>query len=163
MRLLTILPTVMLLAACSGYDGNAQDRSSGSSDDVTVMKDETVTAAPSAAANTLPFDMPIMDGARYISGSPKFSKPSKRRGGEAIATIAVKGTPLDVVEYYTKELSERGFAPTQGANNSESGARVAGINAAGEKFSITVMSGGSKSQAGESTAALIATKPKLNE
>ena len=104
-----------------------------------------------------------MPGARYISGSPKFSKPSKRRGGDAIATIAVKGTPKDIVGYYQNILAERGFTLEIGKYNDDSTATVHGTNAKGEKFAVSAMRGGSNSKPGESSAALVATKPKQSE
>lgn len=158
MKTYLILPILALVSACSG-------ESTGE-----VADAPTKVAAPSSSVATpavleaikpkLPFDMPIMDGARYISGSPVFSKPRKKRGGEAIATIAAKGTPLDIVEYYEKALTERGFTPELGRYNDGSTATVYGINDKGERFSITAMRGGSKAKHGESTAALVATLPK---
>ena len=155
-----ILPAIMLLAGCGGESGNSGEAGSTGPDASTSSS----TAAPSASDDTsnakLPFDMPIMPGARYISGSPEFSRPTKRRGGEAGATIAVKGSPLDIVNYYEKALTDNGFTPELGMHNDESIATVEGVRANGEKFSVTSMRGGSKAKAGESQTALIATKPK---
>ena len=149
-----MLPAIMLLAGCGGENDTEAANAP-------AAQPETIAPATAAASNAkLPFDMPTMPGARYVSGSPVFSKPSKRRGGEAIATIAAKGTPLDVVKYYEKALADNGFTPELGRHNSESTASVSGVRENGEKFSVTSMRGGSKAKAGESQTALIATKPK---
>ncbi len=153
-----MMPFLLLLAACGSGETNA--------DEADTAVAESKAAAPTALATVeasnakLPFDMPIMPGARYISGSLEFSRPTKRRGGEAGATIAAKGTPLDVVKYYEKALADNGFTPELGRHNSESTASVSGVRENGEKFSVTSMRGGSKAKAGESQTALIATKPK---
>ena len=154
-----ILPSLLLLSACGGGDNDGGDTAAPS-----VAPDSTSSTMPAAVTvHKLPWDIPIMPGARYISGSPKFSKPSKRRGGDAIATIAVKGTPKDIVSYYEKTLAERGFTLEVGKYNDDSTATVHGTNAKGEKFAVSAMRGGSNSKPGESSAALVATKPKQSE
>jgi len=151
MRGIVIVSVAFLLASCSGGEGG----------DDTVQMDSGEAApsgssAPAEISAKLPFDMPIMPGARYLSGGDFVSL---KRGQEAIATIIAKGTPLDVVKYYEKALVENGFKPTPGYNNSDSTANVSGIRGDGEKFSVTSMSGGSKAGPGESQTAIIATKP----
>lgn len=158
MKTYLILPILALISACSGE--SAGEVADASTEPTATSSSVATPAVLKATKHKLPFDMPIMEGARYISGSLKFSKPRKKRGGEAIATIAAKGTPLDIVEYYEKALAERGFTPELGRHNDGSSATVYGINDKGERFSITAMRGGSKAKQGESTAALIATLPK---
>ena len=152
-----MLPCLILLVACGGEKDNAVE----AKPTVAVEKIVVPVATPVAEASNakLPFDMPIMPGARYVSGSLKFSRPTKKRGGEAIATIAAKGTPLDVVKYYEKALTDNGFTPKLGKHNSVSNASLSGVRENGEKFSITSMRGGSKAKAGESQTGIIATKP----
>ena len=141
--------------------GDEKENTVEANSTVTIEKIAVPAATPAAEASNakLPFDMPIMPGARYVSGSLKFSRPTKKRGGEAIATIAAKGTPLDVVKYYEKALAKNGFTPKLGKHNSESTASVSGLRENGEKLSITSMRGGSKAKAGESQTGIIATKP----
>lgn len=157
MKSLMMLPCIILLVAC----GDGKDNTGKANSTIAVQETAVPAAMPASGASNakLPFDMPIMPGARYVSGSLKFSRPTKKRGGEAIATIAAKGTPLDVVKYYEKALADNGFTPKLGKHNSESTASVSGVRENGEKFSITSMRGGSKAKAGESQTAIIATKP----
>ncbi len=157
MKSLIMLPCLILLVACGDEKENTVEANST----VAIEKTAVPAATPAAEASNakLPFDMPIMPGARYVSGSLKFSRPTKKRGGEAIATIAAKGTPLDVVKYYEKALAKNGFTPKLGKHNSESTASVSGLRENGEKLSITSMRGGSKAKAGESQTGIIATKP----
>ncbi|WP_339827786.1 hypothetical protein [uncultured Parasphingorhabdus sp.] len=159
MKKYLIIPALVLISACSG--GESSDSSSQAVETDTMPSSGSAAAVPEAAIAQprLAFDIPIMDGARYISGSPEFSKPSKRHGGEAIATIAYKGTPLDIVNFYERALAEDGFTPTLGQHNDEAIATVTGVRENGEKIMISTSRGGSKARDGESTAAIIATKP----
>ncbi|MBL4768456.1 MAG: hypothetical protein JKY94_12230 [Rhodobacteraceae bacterium] len=158
MKTYLILLSLALISACDG--GSTGEVADAPTEAAATSSSVATPAVLEAIKPKLPFDMPIMDGARYISGSPVFSKPSKRRGGEAIATIAVKGTPLDIVEYYEKALAERGFTPELGRHNDGAIASVHGINDKRERFSVSAIRGGSKARQGESTAALVATLPK---
>lgn len=151
-----MLGALVMLPSCGEVDSEQASLADTRPADV-LPANSTALAAPTA---TLPFDIPIMAGARYISGSPEFSRPTKRRGGEAIATITYKGTALDIVKFYEKALADKGFSPELGTNNDERMARVWGENARGEKFSVYASRGGSNAEAGESTAALVATQPK---
>ncbi|MEB8432660.1 hypothetical protein OO007_10520 [Cocleimonas sp. KMM 6892] len=160
---LMILPCFMLLVACGGEkESAAEDKPNAVVEKATAPVKPTkpdVAVTPKINNAKLPFDLPIMPDARYISGSLKFSRPTKKRGGEAIATIAAKGTPLDVVKYYEKALADIGFTAELGKHNSGSVAKVSGVSKTGEKFLITSMRGGSKTQEGESQTSIIATKP----
>ena len=163
MKSLMILACLFLLTACGGEKEKTAETKPAETKPTLVKEKVEAPAkavtAPEVSNAKLPFDLPIMPGARYISGSLKFSRPTKKRGGEAIATIAVQGTPLDVVKYYEKALMDIGFTPSLGKHNSESTATVSGVRENGEKFLISSIRGGSKSKAGESTTAVIATKP----
>ncbi len=157
MKLLMILPCLLFLVACgSGEDTAIKEKPTVAEKKIVAP---VVKATPEVSNAKLPFDLPIMPGARYISGSLKFSRPTKKRGGEAIATIAAKGTPIEVVTYYEKTLADIGFTPKVGKHNSESTAKVIGEHENGQKLSITSMRGGSKAKAGESQTSIIATKP----
>ncbi len=169
MRKLILLLTVLFFSGCGGetVSDNSQSRGEPASSTAPISEPVTpkvplVAETPPASNAKLPFDMPIMPGARYKSGMD-FSKPTKRRGPEAIATIIAKGTTLQVVEFYKKALSENGFTPTLGKHNDESTATVRGVRENGETFSVTSMRGGSKAGSGECQTAIIATKPKPEE
>lgn len=168
MRKLTLLSIVLLISGCGGDQvDNASLLVDESTPPAAANSDPTNAVAPTAETSPaitakLPFDMPIMPGARYLSGMD-FSKPTKRRGPEAIATIIANGTTLEVVEFYEKAMTENGFAPTVGKNNDLSTAKVWGERENGEMFSVTCMRGGSKTKEGECQTAIIATKPKPEE
>lgn len=166
MRSLTLFSIILLLAGCGGDQASNDSLSADETTNSAASSSDTGSAASTSAAKTppavaakLPFDMPIMPGARYLSGMD-FSKPSKRRGPEAIATIIAKGTTAEVVEYYEQALAENGFTPTVGKNNDASTAKVWGERENGETFSVTSMRGGSKAGEGECQTTIIATKPK---
>ena len=163
MKSLILLTCLFLLTACVGEkEKTAQTKPVEAKPAVIEQKVETpvkVVPTPEVSTAKLPFGLPIMPGARYISGSLKFSRPTKKRGGEAIATIAVQGTALDIVKYYEKALMDIGFTPSLWKHNSESVAKVTGESANGEKFLISTSRGGSKAKTGESTASIVATKP----
>lgn len=169
MRTLIALSTIFLIAGCGGDQVAdklpAKDETSkleATSSDAVTAKSAPAAETAEAPAAKLPFDMPMMPSARYKSGMG-FSKPTKRRGPEAIATIIAKGTTLEVIEFYKTALTENGFTPTVGKHNDESSATVKGVRENGETFSVTSMRGGSKAGEGECQTAIIATKPKPTE
>ena len=170
MRRLFLLLALLLVSGCGGEDQvSSTSQSEEPTNSSATTSEPTSTPAASTPAETppapqakLPFDMPIMPGARYKSGM-KFSKGSKRRAPEAIATIIAKGTTLEVIEFYEKALIDHGFTPTVGKNNDESSATVKGVRENGETFSVTSMRGGSKANEGECQTAIVATKPKPKE
>ncbi|MEP2987356.1 MAG: hypothetical protein ABJN65_12065 [Parasphingorhabdus sp.] len=165
MKQLLILPGLFLVAACGIEGGGADsdtDNALPTSESTTATKPSSSDMAPVEAAK-LPWDIPIMPNARYISGSPKFSKTTKKRGGEAIATIAVEGSVADIVSYYEKVLPELGFEITHNRVYDESTGSVHGENADGAQFRVAAMRGGSNARTGESTAGLLAIMPKLPE
>lgn len=166
MRRLTLLSTILLFSGCGGDQVNDNPLPVEESANATTPSSNTTTAVSTSATKTppaptarLPFDMPIMPGARYLSGLD-FSKPSKRRGPEAIATIIAKGTTLEVVKFYETALTEHGFTAAVGRHNTASTATVRGVRENGETFTVTSMRGGSKAGDGECQTAIIATKPK---
>jgi len=169
MRTLALLSILLLVSGCGGDQVSDSSEPVEQSAKSTAASSDIVTSGSSAVAETppgvkakLPFDMPIMPGARYLS-DVKFSKPTKRRGPEAIATIIAKGTTLEVVAFYEKAMTENGFTPTLGKQNDASTASVMGVRKNGETFSITSMRGGSKAKEGERQTAIVATKPKSEE
>ena len=169
MQKLTLLLTLLLFSGCSGDHVGDNSQPVEDSTKSTTLSGVNATPpktpdakSPSASNAKLPFDMPIMPGARYLSGSG-FSKPTKRRGPEAIATIIAKGTTLEVVEFYEKTMTENGFTPTLGKHNDASSAKVQGVRENGETFLVTSMRGGSKAGQGECQTAIVATKPKQEE
>jgi hypothetical protein len=169
MRELILLSTLLLCSGCGSDQASSNSQpiqepasSATHSGEIATSKISPVAATPPASIAKLPFDLPIMPGARYRSGS-KFSKPTKRRGPEATATIIAKGTTTEVVEFYKKALIENGFTAKLGPVNDESSAKVLGARENGETCSVTTMRGGSKAGPGECQTAIIATKPKPTE
>jgi hypothetical protein len=170
MRKLLLILFAIYFAGCGGDQADQQppaeqqvtDSTDSTSDVVEPASSNPVADTAPAVSGKLPFDMPIMPGARYKSGMD-FSKPSKRRGPEAIATIIATGTTLEVVAFYETALRENGFTPTMGSHNDESTATVRGIRENGEAFSVTSMRGGSKAAEGECQTTIVATKPKPEE
>lgn len=166
MRTLILFSTIFFFAGCGGEEvtSNSQpvDEPTSSVESNSGSDASEGTPAEVEPAAKLPFDMPMMPGARYKSGMD-FSKPTKRRGPEAIATIIAKGTTLEVVAFYEKALTENGFTPKLGMHNDESSATVKGVRENGETFSVTSMRGGSKANQGECQTAIVATKPKPEE
>lgn len=161
-----LLSSLLLIAACGNDDGTLDGTADGgpnSSESAKAAMSSPVDAGPNIATAELPWGIPIMPDARYISGSTKFSKTSKKRGGEAIATIAFKGTVADIVNYYEKVLPELGFEITHKRIYDQSTARLHSENADGEQFRVSAARGGSKAREGESSAALLAIKSKLTE
>ena len=159
-----ILSSIMGLSAGCGGDqasNNSQITNEAVSTAVPVPESSVAVEEPDSQAK-LPFDMPLMPGARYKSGT-KFSKGSKKRQPEAIATIIATGTTLEVVAFYEKALTEHGFTATLGNHNDLGSASVRGVRENGETFSVTSMRGGSKANEGECQTAIIATKPKREE
>ncbi|MFK7768461.1 MAG: hypothetical protein AB8B55_14665 [Mariniblastus sp.] len=168
MRKFILLTVLALCLGCSSDQSSDNSQavqepasSSSSSDKTAAPVAPPVAETPPAKEVKLPFDMPMMPGARYLSGS-KFSRPTKRRGPEAMATIIAKGTTQDVVEFYKTALLENGFSADFGGANDESSRSVYGLRENGEKCSITTMKGGSKAGPGECQTAIIATKPLAN-
>ncbi len=153
----------VLLTACGGQDsaeapdGSVPGTPPGSASTTSTALEDT------AVANKLPWDIPIMPGARYVSGSTKFSRTTEKRGGEAIATIAVDGTVTDIITYYESILPELGFEITHNRIYDEATGSLHSENADGEQFRVSAMRGGSNARDGESTAALLAIKAKLAE
>lgn len=169
----TLFPCVLLLLAACGDDNSSAANSETSTREVSISaKVTTPTAqepvvekptAEKAVEHKLPFGIPIMPGGRYISGSPEFSKPTKRRGGEAIATIAFKDSVADIIGYYDKVLPELGFEIAHKRIYDESTAVLNAKSATGEAFSVNAIRGGSKSKEGENTTSFVATMPKPEE
>lgn len=170
MRILSLSLLILFLPGCGGEvateesqtDGGAANSGTEESTAEALNPEREASAAaetPPVEQKKLPFDMPIMPGARYLSGMD-FSKPSKRRGPEAIATIIAQGTTLEVIAFYEKALTENGFTPTVGKHNDESTATVRGVRENGDTFSVTSMRKGSKAADGECQTGIVATKPK---
>ena len=78
MRRLILTSIMLSLAACGS--GAQDDSNSATTQPSADAASSSSTPAMPEVVNKLPFDMPIMPGARYISGSPKFSRPTKKRG-----------------------------------------------------------------------------------
>lgn len=156
-RLLLIPMCCLLLVAC----GDETASTSPALDEQQPPKENAVSDA--AVQHELPWGIPIMPGARYISGSLKFSRTTTKRGGEAIATIAVKGSVQDIITFYESALQERGFSITSKKLYDGEVGNLHSENSKGERFNVSASRGGSKAKEGESTAALLAIKPKLTE
>jgi len=151
------MPFLLLLAACNE---NADSTAHTQNTEKVVTKE---AASAPAIHHELPWGIPIMPGARYISGSLKFSRTTTKRGGEAIATIAVKGSVEDIILFYENALLEHGFIITSKKIYDGSTGNLHSENSKGQRFNVSASRGGSKAKEGESTAALLAIKPKLTE
>ena len=96
MKLWVVMITVLSLVACGGSDnGNAGEEA------------ETTNVAGGASelsTTGLPLDMPMMQGAEILN-------PIKTRSGGKIheAIFKVDATPKEVVEFYKKQMLDRGF------------------------------------------------------
>lgn len=158
----TLLPVAAILLASCGGDDSATE-SGGETAAVTTESEATPAAAPAAVetAKELPWGVPIIPGARYISGSTQFSRTTEKRGGEAGATIAYKGSVADILSYYETALPEAGFNIIHNRLLDEATGSIHGENANGEQFRVIATRGGSNAREGESTAAMLAIKPKL--
>ncbi len=158
----TMIPIIALLVSACG-DQSSPDLSEA---DPAEAAAKSAASAPTiaeeaATTNALPWDIPIMPGARYVSGSTEFSRTTEKRGGEAIATIAVDGSVADIITYYEGVLPELGFEITFNRIYDETTGSLHTQNAKGEQFRVAAMRGGSNAREGESTAGLLAIKPKL--
>ena len=166
MRKIFLLTTLLFCLGCGADQVNnepqgTKEPTSSAPADAEVATSEAPPAAPTPAPTPnvkLPFDLPMMPRARYLSGWD-FTKPTKRRGPEAVATIISKGTTQDVVEFYTQVLPKHGFE----LFNDESSAQVYGKRENGETCAIYTIRGGSKTGDGECKTSIIATKPKPKE
>lgn len=165
MKLIWIAALVPLVFACSdkepdsaGEEPAPKSEAEETSPTVPVEESASTAPQPETVAAILPFDMPIMPGGKILS-TGKFVD-TKRRGKEAIAAFVAKATPIEVAAFYAKALEDNGFTATLGKHNSESTAKVSGVRANGESFTVTTMRGGSKAGEGESQSGVVANIPK---
>ena len=159
MKTYILLPSLLLLAACGGEQGDA-----ASSAEETQATAAEATAAPAAgqapiaSLKALPWGFSHMPAARYIHSIDNFSRPRKKHGGEATALIALKGTPQQIVDYYDGVAKENGFTTNVGNQQDEATAKLEAKKDSGETFHVFAARGGSKAEEGESSATLVFQK-----
>ena len=164
MKNLIWLPFLFLISACGDKESAADDSPTASEPAEVVVSDPVeVEVTPVAQNAKLPWEIPTMPNARVIHGSSKFSRTTARRGGESTALIAFKGSAAEIVGFYEQALPELGFKITQSRHLDETSSTLYAEHADGRTFQVFASRGGSKTKDGESSASLIATKPKLTE
>lgn len=159
MKNLIWFPCFFLISAC-GDEESAADDSQTASEPAAVAMPAPVDMTPIAQSAELPWDIPTIPNARVIHGSSKFSQRTARRGGESTALIAVKGSAAEIVGFYEQALPELGFKITHSRNLDEASSRLNAEHADGRQFQVFANRGGSMARDGESSASLVATKPK---
>ena len=160
MRTILLFPCLLVLSACDDEETPAASKPTGSNVESNLRTPSPTEAAQSSVAYELPFGMPAMPKTRYLHGSSKFSSGSKKRGGEHTTSISYSGKPADIVKFYTKAATERGFENNGGNYQDEGSATLEATNAKGEKFHVYAILGHSKAKEGEARATLIAVKAK---
>ena len=168
MKNLICFPCLFLIAACGEKDGAAGESQTPSDPANTSQPAKVATSAPAettpvARTVNLPWDIPTIPNARVIHGGSKFSRTTARRGGESTALIAFKGSAAEIVAFYEKALPVLGFKITNSHKLDETSSTLNAEHADGRQFRVFANRGGSKTRDGESSAALVATKPKLTD
>lgn len=162
MKNLIWLPSLFLISACGDEDSAARSSTTTSEPAVVAMSAPVDVPSGGQTAN-LPWNIPTMPNARVIHEASNFSRTTVRRGGESTALIAFKGTPSDIVVFYMEALAELGFDIPNSPRLDEVSTGLKAVHADGRTFQIFANRGGSKTRDGESSAALVATMPKLTE
>lgn len=156
------LPCILLVSAC-GDEDNAVDVSQAVSEPATAAISAPVNDTPAAQSANLPWDIPTMPNVRVIHAASKFSKTTARRGGESTTLIASKASSAEIVGFYKQALPGHGFEITNSRNLDETSSTLMAKAEDGRTFQIFASHGGSNALTGESSATLVATKPKLAE
>ncbi len=165
MRMKIICVAAFLQVGC-GADTSQSTQSEPAAEGTTMEASPSAGEAASSAIPepevvttidaTLPFDMPLMPGARLLSSNDFVTT---RRRKEAIAAFVVKANPLEVAAFYNQALIDHGFTPKLASYNDEKLAQVSGTRENGETFSITTSRSGSKAGPGETQSGVVATIP----
>ena len=163
MKTAIFLPCLFLLSACGSEDAPVAPDAPASSTGSHIPKTNAAEGTASIATYVLPFDMPAMPNTRYLHGSSKFSRGTKKRGGEHTTSISYYGKPADIVAFYAKAATDRGFENNGGNFLGEGSASIEATNAKGEKFHVYAILGHSKAEKGEARATLVAAKAKPSE
>ena len=176
MKNLLLFPCLFLISACGDDDSATVDSQTASEPAATTISAPAEIASvpaeiasvpvetePVAQTANLPWDIPTIPNARVIHGSSKFSRTTARRGGESTALIALKGSAAEIVAFYEQALPDLDFKITHSRNLDEKSSTLSAEHADGRQFKVFANRGGSKAKDGESSATLVATKPKLTE